>query len=64
MTTPYIRLSYRYGGTWHNRIYATNDPKWRSAFITLSSSRYNVRIEYLHEPPAHGSSITPLHQAA
>jgi hypothetical protein len=61
MTTRYIRLLYRYDGTWHNRIYATDDPEWRSAFISLSGSRYNVRIEYLHEPPAHDSSITSIH---
>jgi hypothetical protein len=58
MTTSYLRLWYRFDGTWHNRVYATEDPEWRSAFTSLSGSRYNVRIEYLHDRPTHDGTTT------
>ena len=55
MSPRYIRLWYRFDGTWHYHTYATDDPAWRRAFSSLSGSRYNVRIEYLHELAAHDS---------
>lgn len=52
---PYLRLWFRHEGEWFHRQFATADPAWRRAFSDLAGSRYNVRIEYLHELPAHDS---------